>query len=121
MSTPQAIPAIHRLAAVARSCDQNLNDHEGLAAACHRAVATTGLSAVSEAAYAFVPHGFSIALLLAQSHLVVSTWPEYRLATVDLAVCSGARAAQAVWTVLNAYLQPAVADVSLVCISLHAA
>jgi S-adenosylmethionine decarboxylase len=35
----------------------------------------------------FPHHGITCALILAESHLVLSTWPERRLAHLDLSTC----------------------------------
>ncbi|MGH3975360.1 MAG: S-adenosylmethionine decarboxylase, partial [Pseudonocardiaceae bacterium] len=70
------------------------------------------------ATFAYVPHGLSVAFLFAQSHLVVSTWPEHRTATVDLAVCADQHAAEAVWGELNRYLQPTTVEVSAQTVNL---
>jgi len=36
----------------------------------------------------FQPQGYSVAVLLAESHATVHTWPEYGFATVDYFSCS---------------------------------
>jgi len=36
----------------------------------------------------FLPHGLTIVLILAESHFVVSTWPEHASCTVDVSVCA---------------------------------
>ena len=35
----------------------------------------------------FQPHGATCVLILAESHLTVSTWPEYHLAHIDVFTC----------------------------------
>lgn len=102
---------IHRIAVVARECRGDLACGEGVSLAARRAATASGLTLVAEAAFAYVPHGLSVALLLAQSHLVISTWPEHRTATVDLAVCADQHAARAAWSELNRYLQPTTVEV----------
>jgi S-adenosylmethionine decarboxylase len=102
---------VHRLAVVARECRGDLNNGEDVGSAARRAAVAGGLTVVANVAFAYVPHGLSIALLLAQSHLVISTWPEHRTATVDLAVCAEQEAAQVVWRELERYLEPTSAEV----------
>lgn len=106
MGTDRAAAVVHRIAVVARDCRGDLMSGEGLSSAARRATAASGLTLVAEATFAYVPHGLSVALLLAQSHLVISTWPEHRTATVDLAICADQQATQAVWSELDRYLQP---------------
>jgi S-adenosylmethionine decarboxylase len=103
---------VHWLAVVARECRGDLTNGEGVCSAARRAAVAGGLTVVADATFAYVPHGLSIALLLAQSHLVISTWPEHRTATVDLAVCAEPEAAGVVWHELARYLEPTSTEVA---------
>ncbi|GAA0979414.1 adenosylmethionine decarboxylase [Acrocarpospora macrocephala] len=38
----------------------------------------------------FQPHGATCVLILAESHITVSTWPEHRLAHIDVFTCRAA-------------------------------
>ncbi|MGH3752005.1 MAG: S-adenosylmethionine decarboxylase family protein [Pseudonocardiaceae bacterium] len=104
--------AIHRLSVVARGCRGDLTDNELLIASIRKAAGASGLSVVGEAVYAFVPHGLSVALLLAQSHLVLSAWPEYQTAVLDLMVCADSGAAFAVWQEISRYVLPMTFEVT---------
>lgn len=106
MGTSQISAVIHRMVVVARDCRGDLTSSGSVSSAARRAVAAGGLTLVAEATHAYVPHGLSVALLLAQSHLVISTWPEYQASTVDLALCTDEQAALAVWNELKRYLRP---------------
>ncbi|MGH3753604.1 MAG: S-adenosylmethionine decarboxylase family protein [Pseudonocardiaceae bacterium] len=112
MKAGQEQVTIHRLSVVARGCRGDLTNNELLAALIRQAAGASGLSVVGEAVHAFVPHGLSIALLLAQSHLVFSTWPEYQTAVLDLMVCADRGAALAVWQEISKYIQPATFEVA---------
>lgn len=46
-----------------------------------------GCTVLAELPVKFQPHGATCVLVLAESHLTVSTWPEHRLAHVDLFTC----------------------------------
>lgn len=46
-----------------------------------------GCTVLGELPVVFQPHGATCVLVLAESHLAVSTWPEHRLAHVDLFTC----------------------------------
>lgn len=118
MGADRAAAVVHRIAVIARDCRGDLMSGEGLSSAARRAAADSGLTLVAEATFAYVPHGLSVALLLAQSHLVISTWPEHRTATVDLAVCADQQAAQAVWSELDRYLQPTTVEVLVQTVNL---
>ncbi|MEU8186112.1 adenosylmethionine decarboxylase [Micromonospora carbonacea] len=41
----------------------------------------------SELVETFQPHGVTCVLVLAESHIVVTTWPEYELAHIDVFTC----------------------------------
>ncbi|MGH3710288.1 MAG: S-adenosylmethionine decarboxylase family protein [Pseudonocardiaceae bacterium] len=106
MTTGQEQVTIHRLSVVARGCRGDLTNNELLTTLIRQAAVASGLSVVGEAVHAFVPHGLSIALLLAQSHLVLSTWPEYHAVVLDLMVCADGGAALAVWQEIRKYVLP---------------
>lgn len=105
-SDPGRVEFVHQLAVTARGCAGTLSDTAALAAACTAAARAAGLQVVAEASHGFVPHGTTVALVLAQSHLVLSTWPEHGLALVDLATCGPEEGAQALWEELRAVLKP---------------
>lgn len=111
MKTEHEQASIHRLSVVARGCRGDLRNNELLTALIRKAADASGLSVVGEAVHAFVPHGLSIALLLAQSHLVLSTWPEYQTSVLDLMVCADNRAAIAVWQEIRNYVWPTTVEV----------
>jgi S-adenosylmethionine decarboxylase len=102
---------VFRVTAVARGCTVDLMDKEQLAVLVREAAVSSGLCVVAETTYSFVPHGVSVALLLAQSHLVVSTWPEYAAVTVDISVCSGWPAARSVWQIIRDRIRPGEVEV----------
>jgi spermidine synthase/S-adenosylmethionine decarboxylase len=59
-----------------------------LAALCRRACAEAGLDVVAEAFHQFDGAGATGALVLAESHLAIHTWPELGAVTLDLYVCN---------------------------------
>ena len=65
-----------------------LRDADMLAALCRRACATAGLLVVAEAFHQFAAAGATGALVLAESHLAIHTWPELDSVTLDLYVCN---------------------------------
>ena len=76
------------------SCERELLvDAERLAALCRRAVAESGLTLVAEKFFTFPdwegePGGVTGAVLLAESHVAVHTWPERAGVTLDVYVCN---------------------------------
>lgn len=72
---------------------QWLTDGEALAAVCIKAASAAGLQAVAKLVHAFPataqgPGGVTAAVLLAESHLCIHTWPEQHGVTLDVYVCN---------------------------------
>jgi spermidine synthase len=54
-----------------------------------RAIQSVGFQDLTEASYAFDEGGYTLAIVLAESHLVIHTWPEFNnLVLVDISVCN---------------------------------
>ncbi len=51
------------------------------------AVKVADLTKISSHYFQFQPHGATGVVLLAESHISIHTWPEHRLATVDVYTC----------------------------------
>jgi spermidine synthase len=47
-----------------------------------------GLTVVGERAYEFDGGGYTLAVLLAESHVTLHTWPEYHMVAMDVYVCN---------------------------------
>lgn len=74
-----------------------------LVAAMRETAGLLGCQVLGELPVSFQPHGSTVVLVLAESHMAVSTWPEYRLAHVDILTCRMDRPiAEAVVPVLEA-------------------
>ena len=77
-------------------CERTLlHELPPLRAVCLEACRTAGLGVVAEAFHAFgtpeSPSGATGAVVLAESHLAVHTWPEIGAVTLDLYVCNFSR------------------------------
>jgi spermidine synthase/S-adenosylmethionine decarboxylase len=75
------------------SCDVRLlSDADALRELCLMVCSTPGLTAVGQVFHQFgsagQPAGATGAVVLAESHLAVHTWPELRAVTLDLYVCN---------------------------------
>lgn len=110
--TDAEIATVTQLVVVARHCAGPLPDVPALTSACVAAVREAGFDVVAEAVHAFTPHGASVALLLAQSHIIISTWPEFSAALVDLAVCGRPETALTMWNAIEQVLVPSASDVT---------
>lgn len=61
---------------------------EPLRAACIEAVESAGLTIVGDRFHQFEPQGVTGAVILAESHLAIHTWPEMGAVTIDVYVCN---------------------------------
>jgi S-adenosylmethionine decarboxylase proenzyme len=88
-----------------------LRDAAMLAASCRRACAEAGLLVVAEAFHQFPGAGATGAVVLAESHLAIHTWPELDSVTLDLYVCNYSQdnraAAETAYESLRKDLRPA--------------
>jgi S-adenosylmethionine decarboxylase proenzyme len=69
------------------SCAVPNPEPETLIEAMRVAVHRLGCTILGELPVLFQPHGITCVLVLAESHLIVSTWPEHHLAHIDLFTC----------------------------------
>jgi len=94
-------PTIRHLLVDASGCSSLLDDDEGLVAAMRAAAAHVGATEVGEGRARYVPHGITAVLFLAESHILVSTWPEHELALVDIQFCDLQMDPSEAWSVLK--------------------
>ena len=85
---------------------QALNDLAGLTAAMERGVRASGATLLKSVDHVFSPAGFTILMLLSESHASIHTYPEQRSCFVDLFTCGDACLAERFDEVLRSYLQP---------------
>lgn len=70
-------------------CDSTiLNDEEMVARYMLQAAEVSGAITVGKVFHRFAPYGVSGAVVIAESHLSIHTWPEYGYAALDLFTCS---------------------------------
>ena len=71
-----------------KQCDKGvLDDLSFLREVLLAAAKAAGATVIGEAFHQFNPHGVSGVVLIAESHLTIHTWPEYRYAAVDFFSC----------------------------------
>ena len=69
-------------------CDAEiLNNFDVVREQMMEAARAAGATIVGEVFHRFTPHGVSGAVVIAESHLSIHTWPEYRYAALDLFTC----------------------------------
>ena len=64
-----------------------LADLERITAAMLEAARASGATIVTHSFHHVSPHGVSGAVIIAESHLAIHTWPEHRFAAVDYFSC----------------------------------
>jgi len=64
-----------------------LDDLEFIKDCLNEAAVESGATVVGESFYHFSPCGVSGVVNIAESHIAVHTWPEYRYAAVDVFTC----------------------------------
>jgi S-adenosylmethionine decarboxylase proenzyme len=84
---------------------------EALREVCLKAVEASGLTTVEERFFQFEPHGVTGAVILAESHLAIHTWPESGFVTIDVYVCNytadNTDKAQNLYDMIEAVFKPA--------------
>ncbi|MDR0771368.1 MAG: adenosylmethionine decarboxylase [Burkholderiales bacterium] len=87
------------------------NRAEALREVCLKAVEASGLTTVGEHFFQFEPHGVTGAVILAESHLAIHTWPESGFVTLDVYVCNyttdNTAKAQKLYDMIEAVFKPA--------------
>ena len=71
-----------------KDCDKGvLNDLSFLRGTLLSAASQAGATVLGESFHQFNPQGVSGVVVIAESHLVIHTWPEYGYAAVDIFTC----------------------------------
>ena len=98
-----SLDPIPHLLVDAFDCSGPLDDLDQIRRAMHTGAEAVGATVVGQAECRYVPHGVTAVLFLAESHILVSTWPEHRTALIDVLLCNASMDAEAVAdTVLEA-------------------
>jgi S-adenosylmethionine decarboxylase len=87
---------LHVIVAALEGCPGHLlDDVDFLDRVLTEAVAAGGFTELNRYLHRFEPQGLTGAVVLAESHLAVHTWPEQGVLFVDVASCSGEAATRA--------------------------
>jgi S-adenosylmethionine decarboxylase proenzyme len=69
-------------------CNEELLDDLNFLKGClNEAAVQSGATVVGESFYHFSPYGVSGVVNIAESHIAIHTWPEYKYAAVDVFTC----------------------------------
>jgi len=114
-----AAAVLRRLNWSGHQCSGDLTTAEPLLAAMHSGVRQSGAKVRGRAIEQFLPHGVTLVLVLSESHFVLSTWPEYRFASIDVAVCSEEVDLELLLAPLQALLKAGHVENSFDCTQMH--
>jgi S-adenosylmethionine decarboxylase len=67
--------------------EEVLDDLDFIKDSLNEAAIQSGATVVGESFYHFSPYGVSGVVNIAESHIAIHTWPEYRYAAVDVFTC----------------------------------
>ena len=96
----------HQIIAEFYACNRDsLNDVDFIRTAMVGAAKQAGATIVTETFHHFSPHGVSGAVIIAESHLSIHTWPEYGYAAVDLFTCGDTVSSEAAFNYLRDILE----------------
>lgn len=90
----------------AYNCNSNLNDGTSLLKVVVQAANKVGATIAEEVIHRFKPYGLSVCLILKESHIIISTWPEYSFAVINIFLCNDTMDPQQSWKVIEKYLKP---------------
>lgn len=68
-------------------CTADLNDPEKVMEVLENACEAAGATIVSRTGHHFSPYGVTAVVVIAESHLAIHTWPEFKYAAVDFFTC----------------------------------
>ena len=97
---------IRHLLVDAHGCAGALDDPDLLLELLRKGAAAVGAHEQGTCDVRFVPHGATVVLVLAESHMLLSTWPEHRLALVEVLLCNPSMDPHVAWQEVEAFLQP---------------
>jgi S-adenosylmethionine decarboxylase len=90
----------------AYGCEGPLNDGPALCAILREAARAVSATVVREATHAYSPHGTTAMIFLAESHLLITTWPEHAYSVTEMFLCNERMDSAACWRAIELELRP---------------
>jgi S-adenosylmethionine decarboxylase proenzyme len=87
-------------------CEANLDDVKFLRAVLNKAAAEMGSTVVRTTSHKFSPAGATVFAILAETHISIHTWPEYRYAALDIFICKEDIDPETGWKAVRNALKP---------------
>ena len=97
---------ITQLIIEAYGCTGPLDDGPRLCEALRAGADGVKATIVKEAVHAYAPHGITAIIFLAESHLMVTTWPEHGYAVAEIFLCNDAMDPLDAWRPIELALRP---------------
>lgn len=90
-----------------KACNvDRLTDLKGLKEKMIEAARASGASVLDSVDFVFAPDGYTLVILLSESHASIHTYPEYGACFIDLFTCGTTCSSASFAAVLKEYLQP---------------
>lgn len=89
-------------------CQCDLSDKNRLLELMKQAATSVGARILESHCTQYDPYGATLALLLAESHILLSTWPEYAYVTINIFLCNKNMSTTRVRDQLLSHLRPAI-------------
>ncbi|MGQ4832273.1 MAG: adenosylmethionine decarboxylase [Candidatus Asgardarchaeia archaeon] len=90
-----------------------LNDAEYLEDLLLRASKHAGLTVLSTHVHRYDPQGVTVLVIIAESHLMIHTWPEYGYAAIDIFTCKDEKSTWDAYHYIVNELRPSHAQVMM--------
>ena len=93
-------------------CKGDLNNKDRIVQIAERAARQVGATVLGNGSVSYPGKGLTVIIFLAESHILVSTYPEYKYAIVEIFMCNSKIDYLECWSYLYNYLQPAQISVN---------
>ncbi|RJS94573.1 adenosylmethionine decarboxylase [Candidatus Bathyarchaeota archaeon] len=100
------MPIINELLVDMYGCEGGLDDERFLCDTLEKAARHADAKIIRRIIQRFSPHGISVILILAETHISIHTWPEYEYAALDIFICGEGKDPEAAWAVIKEALRP---------------
>jgi len=106
-NVPSNSVVIQEMIVDAIKCRAQLSEKTRLLALMHRAAEAVGATVIESHCTEYEPYGATLVVLLAESHILLSTWPEYDYVTINIFLCNEQMAPADACAILLDDLRPA--------------
>jgi len=87
-------------------CEGDLNNEKFLCETLETAAKRVDAKIIQRIMQRFSPTGVSVILILAETHISIHTWPEYRYAALDIFICGEGKDPEKAWIAIKEALKP---------------